>query len=265
MSAGPEARARVRVSVEGVVQGVGFRPFVHRLASRHGLAGWVRNDTRGVLLEAEGERAALESFLRELAERPPPLAAVERVRTEPLAATGQRGFRIAGSAARRAAAAEAGPDTLIAPDVAPCEACLAELADPRDRRYRYAFINCTDCGPRFTIVRGTPYDRPLTTMAAFEMCRDCRREYEDPASRRFHAQPNACPACGPRLRLIDGAGRPLAAGEDPIATAAARARARHDRGAQGHRRLSARVQGRRARGRWPSCGDARGATRSRWR
>ena len=221
VSTGAEARARMRVSVEGVVQGVGFRPFVHRLASRHGLAGWVCNDTRGVLVEAEGDRAQLEGFVRELTERAPPLAAVERVRAEPLAATGQRGFRILGSSARRSSPERARAEALVPPDVAPCEACLTELGDPRDRRYRYAFINCTDCGPRFTIVRGTPYDRPLTTMAAFAMCPECLREYEDPASRRFHAQPNACPACGPRLRLLDGAGHPAAVSEDPVAAAAA--------------------------------------------
>ena len=225
MTAAPGTRARVRVSVRGVVQGVGFRPFVYGLASRRGLTGWVRNDGLGVLLEAEGEPVALEGFLRELAEHPPPLATVERVLTEPLAATGQHGFRILTSSPRRALTGEGGagspvvaPD--IAPDVAPCGACLAELADPDDRRYRYPFINCTDCGPRFTIIHGTPYDRPLTTMAAFEMCSDCRREYEDPADRRFHAQPNACPACGPRLRLLDGGGRTLGVGGDPVAEAA---------------------------------------------
>ena len=200
------------------MQGVGFRPFVHRLASRHGLDGWVCNDARGVLLEAEGQPLALERFLHELAECPPPLAAVERVHSEPLAATGQRGFRIAGSAGPRGAGAHAG--TLVPPDVAPCSACLAELADPRDRRHRYAFINCTDCGPRFTIVRGTPYDRPSTTMAAFAMCAECAREYADPASRRFHAQPNACPACGPRLRLLSGSGKPAAGVGDPLVAAA---------------------------------------------
>lgn len=220
MSTATEARARMRVRVEGVVQGVGFRPFVHRLAARHGLAGWVCNDTRGVLVEAEGGRVELESFLHELAERAPPLATVERVRAEPLAATGMRGFRIVSSTTSRASPPQPQVDALVPPDVAPCDACLAELGDPHDRRYRYAFINCTDCGPRFTIVRGTPYDRPLTTMASFAMCHDCLREYEDPASRRFHAQPNACPACGPRLRLLDGTGKPAAVGEDPLATAA---------------------------------------------
>jgi len=215
MSGHTEACARVRVSVEGVVQGVGFRPFVHRLASRHEIAGWVRNDAGGVLVEAEGGEASLESFLHELAERPPPLAVVERVRIEPLAATGRRGFRIVGSGTRTAVTDVTDSAALVPPDVAPCAACLAELADPRDRRHRYPFINCTDCGPRFTIVRATPYDRPLTTMAGFAMCARCRHEYEDPDSRRFHAEPN----CGPQLRLLAPTGRPVEG--DPLAAAAA--------------------------------------------
>jgi len=206
----------MRVSIEGVVQGVGFRPFVHRLASRHEIDGWVRNDAGGVLVEAEGEPASLESFVRELADGPPPLAVVERMRTEVLAVTGNRGFAIVGSSARPAVAAGGRADALVPPDVAPCEACLTELADPRDRRHRYPFINCTDCGPRFTIIRATPYDRPLTTMAAFAMCADCRHEYEDAASRRFHAEPNACPACGPQLQLLDPAGDTVACGEDAL-------------------------------------------------
>ena len=235
-----KARTRVRVSVDGVVQGVGFRPFVSRLAGEHGLAGWVRNDACGVTLEVEGERAALDLFVAQLTERAPPLAVVERVRRRPLAATGEREFRIVASAGavangastRRPAgggapdvasrdAGESASTALVSPDVAPCEACIAELMDPRDRRYRYPFINCTDCGPRLTIIRAVPYDRARTTMSAFEMCADCRAEYEDPASRRFHAQPNACPACGPKARLIDLGGRELAPGADAVAAAAA--------------------------------------------
>ena len=209
-----KARTRVRACVDGVVQGVGFRPFVYRLASEHELAGWVRNDARGVLLEVEGEAAALERFLAGLAERAPPLASIERVRAEPLRATGEQGFRILPSTVAGA------PSAAVSPDVAPCDECLAEMLDPHDRRHRYPFINCTNCGPRFTIVRGVPYDRPRTTMAAFEMCAACRAEYEDPASRRFHAQPNACPACGPSARLIDTAGAVIAA-EDAVTAAAA--------------------------------------------
>ncbi len=208
------ARARVRARVEGVVQGVGFRPFVHRLAHEHTLAGWVRNDRRGVLLEIEGEQGALQRFLERLADEAPPLAAIERLSTEPLAAMGERGFQILASAGAGA------PGTLVAPDVAPCPQCLAELFDCRDRRHRYPFINCTHCGPRFTIIRGVPYDRALTTMAAFTMCAACRGEYEDPVNRRFHAQPNACPVCGPTARLIDTAGATVACG-DPVAAAAA--------------------------------------------
>ncbi len=209
-----KARTRVRASVEGVVQGVGFRPFVHRLAREHELVGWVRNDTRGALLEVEGEDAALERFLAALVERPPPLARIERVCTRPLQAMGERGFRILHSSDWGAAA------TLVSADVAPCEECLAEMLDPDDRRHRYPFINCTNCGPRFTIVRAVPYDRERTTMGAFAMCAACRAEYEDPTGRRFHAQPNACHACGPKAQLIDRAGREIAAG-DAVAAAAA--------------------------------------------
>jgi len=204
----------MRARVEGVVQGVGFRPFVHRLACEHTLAGWVRNDRRGVLLEIEGEHAALQRFLERLAREAPPLAVIERLRTEPLRASGERGFQILASAGAGAAA------TLVSPDIAPCRECLAELFDPRDRRHRYPFINCTNCGPRFTIIRGLPYDRSLSTMAAFALCAACRREYEDPGSRRFHAQPNACPACGPTARLIDSAGAAVDVA-DAVAGAAA--------------------------------------------
>jgi hydrogenase maturation protein HypF len=209
------ARARVRAHVEGVVQGVGFRPFAHRLAHEHALSGWVRNDVRGVLLEVEGSPAAVERFLERLVEEAPPLAVVERVRAEPLPATGEEDFWILGSGRTGEAAA------LVSPDTAHCSDCLAELLDPGDRRYRYPFVNCTNCGPRFTIVRGVPYDRPLTTMAAFELCAACRAEYEDPANRRFHAQPNACPSCGPSVRLLDRSGRALAVQDAMIAAAAA--------------------------------------------
>jgi hydrogenase maturation protein HypF len=208
------ARTRARARVEGVVQGVGFRPFAHRLAREHSLSGWVHNDERGVLLEVEGVAAEVERFLGRLAAEAPPLAVVERVSAEPMPPTGEDGFRIMPSERAGRAAA------LVSCDVAPCADCLAELFDPADRRYRYPFINCTNCGPRFTILGGVPYDRALTTMAAFEMCAECYAEYADPASRRFHAQPNACPACGPTARLIDRTGRSLPA-HDPISQAAA--------------------------------------------
>jgi len=207
---------RTRVRVEGIVQGVGFRPFVHALAGRLGLAGLVGNDAGGVFVEVEGAAETVERFLEALATEAPPLAVIERLTATPLAPTGGHGFAIAPS--------QAGGErqTLVSPDTATCADCLRELADPADRRYRYPFINCTNCGPRFTIVRDVPYDRPATTMATFEMCADCAREYSDPADRRFHAQPVCCPACGPALALLDREGRPAAG--DPLAEAAARLR-----------------------------------------
>ncbi|MDQ6750354.1 MAG: carbamoyltransferase HypF [Actinomycetota bacterium] len=212
---GTTARRRVRARVEGTVQGVGFRPFVYRLASELDLAGFVLNDTRGVLLEVEGADSAVERFLERLVAEPPPLARIERVRPEELAAEGAPGFEIVHSDATGEASAP------VSPDSATCADCLAELRDPADRRHRYPFINCTNCGPRFTIVRGVPYDRPLTTMAGFELCERCRAEYEDPLDRRFHAQPNACPDCGPTARLIDSGGTVLeAAGGDAVRGAA---------------------------------------------
>jgi hydrogenase maturation protein HypF len=207
---------RTRVRVEGIVQGVGFRPFVHALAGRLGLAGLVGNDAGGVFVEVEGAAETVERFLEALATEAPPLAVIERVTATPLPPTGIRGFAIAPS--------EAGGErqTLVSPDTATCEDCLRELADPADRRYRYPFVNCTNCGPRFTIVRDVPYDRPATTMAGFQMCADCAREYHDPADRRFHAQPVCCPACGPALALLGRDGR--AAPGEPLAEAAARLR-----------------------------------------
>lgn len=197
----PTGTARIRVTIEGVVQGVGFRPFVHSLARRLDLAGSVSNDGGGVTVEVEGTGAALERFLAALEREAPPLAQIERVTSSEVKPLGDRAFVIAPS--------RAGPEraTLISPDVATCADCLRELFDPADRRFRHPFINCTNCGPRFTIIRDVPYDRAATTMAAFAMCADCAREYRDPADRRFHAQPVACPACGPQLVLLDAAGR----------------------------------------------------------
>ncbi len=209
------ARQRLRVRVEGTVQGVGFRPFVYRLATELRLGGWVLNDSRGVLIEAEGESGSLDALLERLRTEAPPLAVVERIVDEALAPTGEMDFRITESADGGEA------EAAVSPDVATCEDCLGELFDPDDRRHRYPFTNCTNCGPRFTIVRGVPYDRPLTTMASFEMCELCRAEYEDPLDRRFHAQPNACPVCGPSLRLVDRAGRSLAEGNEASLDAAA--------------------------------------------
>jgi hydrogenase maturation protein HypF len=191
----PMARERRRFRVGGVVQGVGFRPFVYGLARRHGLGGFVLNDGSGVVVEAEGSAAALDDFARGLVDEAPALARVESVTAEAVQPLDERVFRIETSVAA------AGRTALVPADVATCDDCLREFFDPDDRRYRYPFVNCTQCGPRFTIVVGVPYDRPLTTMAGFPMCADCRREYEDPGDRRFHAEPIACPACGPRLSM----------------------------------------------------------------
>ena len=194
---------RTAIRVEGIVQGVGFRPFVYTLATGLGLAGHVGNDTDGVFVEVEGAPAAVSEFLVLLERDAPPLARIERITTAPVPPSGSASFAIAASGS-------AGPRrTLVSADTAPCADCLRELADPADRRYGYPFINCTNCGPRFTIVRGVPYDRPLTTMAKFAMCERCAAEYHDPADRRFHAQPTCCPACGPQLALLDHAGNPL--------------------------------------------------------
>ncbi len=188
-------RRRVRLRVEGTVQGVGFRPHVHRLATDLGLAGFVLNDAAGVVVEVEADTAAVERFLERLGAEAPALARIERVLPEELPAVGDRGFAILVSDG-------AGDVSAAVPaDAATCPDCLRELRDPADRRYRYPFVNCTACGPRYTIVTGVPYDRARTTMAAFAMCDACRAEYEDPADRRFHAEPIACHECGPRLSL----------------------------------------------------------------
>jgi hydrogenase maturation protein HypF len=190
----PHSVERRRILVRGVVQGVGFRPFVHNLARDAGLTGFVQNDGAGVTIEIQGEARALDEFVGRVADRAPPLARVESLVTSRLAPREEPSFVIQASG-------DAGSGALIPADVATCDDCLRELFDRSDRRYRYPFINCTQCGPRFTIVRASPYDRVNTTMAGFSMCADCRREYEDPADRRFHAEPIACPACGPRLSM----------------------------------------------------------------
>ena len=197
------ANVRTSVRVEGVVQGVGFRPFVYSLATRLGLAGWVGNDVDGVFAEVEGPAEHIRDFLAALQRDAPPMARVERVSAQPMPPQGRPGFAIVASdtAGRRRA--------LVSADSATCADCLRELADPADRRFGYPFINCTNCGPRFTIVRDVPYDRPLTTMAGFAMCAACAAEYHDPANRRFHAQPVCCPACGPRLTLLAADGTQL--------------------------------------------------------
>jgi hydrogenase maturation protein HypF len=186
---------RRRIFVRGIVQGVGFRPFVYGLAAKHGLSGFVANQSDGVSLELQGEVAALEDFVEVLRTAPPPLATIDEIRIEEMTPLAESSFRIIGSVS------QANRSTPISPDIATCEDCLLELFDPRDRRFRYPFINCTNCGPRFTIIRDIPYDRPNTTMAEFAMCRECEAEYHAPDNRRFHAQPNACPVCGPKVWL----------------------------------------------------------------
>ncbi len=176
------------------MQGVGFRPFVYRAALELALTGFVHNDSAGVVIEAEGDEVAIEELCRRLVDEPPPLAIVSSVDVTAIGPVGERAFEIA------ATAADGAPSVPVSVDTATCAACLAEVDDPANRRYRYPFTNCTDCGPRYTIVVGVPYDRPATTMAGFEMCATCRAEYDDPADRRFHAQPNACADCGPRLQ-----------------------------------------------------------------
>lgn len=187
---------RKAISVRGVVQGVGFRPFVYRLAHEYGLTGWVLNHSGGVEIEVEGSAATLAAFVRDLEGKAPPLARVEGIEITDVPPVGSTTFEI------RHSVAEEGRYQLISPDIATCPDCLRELLDPADRRYRYPFTNCTNCGPRFTIIADIPYDRPLTTMRDFVMCPQCQAEYDDPLDRRFHAQPNACPVCGPHVWLV---------------------------------------------------------------
>ncbi len=192
----PAAGSRLRVVIRGAVQGVGFRPFIFRLAESLGLAGWVNNSSQGVFIEVEGRRDLLDSFLLRIEREKPPLSFIQSLEPSFLDTVGYAGFDIRPSN-------ETGAKTaLVSPDVATCADCLREILDPGNRRFRYPFTNCTNCGPRFTIIEGLPYDRPNTTMRKFVMCGECMAEYENPLDRRFHAQPNACPACGPHLELL---------------------------------------------------------------
>ena len=213
MTAGQDhatAVMRRHIEVSGIVQGVGFRPFVHRLATGLGLTGWVRNDGRGVTLQVQGLPAVLDTFVHRLRAEAPRLARVDTIDvTDCPAVTATEGFTILASASTART-------TSIGPDTAVCDDCLAELFDPHDRRHRYAFINCTNCGPRYTITRNLPYDRAQTSMASFPLCPACHDEYRAPDDRRFHAEPNACPVCGPRLALLDAGGQAPAA-IDPVA------------------------------------------------
>lgn len=204
---------RVKIGITGIVQGVGFRPFVYNLARRYGLGGWVLNDAGGVRIEAEGPPQSLAAFADSLQREAPPLAVIDSFAVEPGEPKGERSFVIRESREADARAA------LVSPDIATCPDCRRELAAAADRRYCYPFTNCTNCGPRYTIIRDVPYDRERTTMAGFSMCPACRAEYRNPADRRFHAQPNACPVCGPAYTLLDRQWRPC--GPDPLRQAAA--------------------------------------------
>lgn len=208
-------RVRRRIHVAGLVQGVGFRPYVYRLATERHLAGQISNTSSGVVIEVEGGAAVVDDFLSSLPAQAPPLALVTDIRVVEIRGTGERDFCILPSDP------SASVRTLISPDIATCDDCLRELFDPADCRHLYPFINCTNCGPRFSIVRGIPYDRPQTSMSVFPMCPRCLAEYKDPCNRRFHAQPNACWHCGPQLEFCDSQGQRLSV-EDPIAEAAAR-------------------------------------------
>ncbi len=192
------------ISVKGVVQGVGFRPFIYQLAARHSLNGWVRNTSEDVQTEVEGSAGDIEQFLIDLRHDAPPLSHIDNITVTLGAPAGYEEFEIKGSLV------EEGKYQLVSPDIATCPECLREIFDPKDRRYRYPFTNCTNCGPRFTIIKDIPYDRPKTTMESFRMCPDCQSEYDNPLDRRFHAQPNACLVCGPQLELTDAMGNPEA-------------------------------------------------------
>jgi hydrogenase maturation protein HypF len=191
------------ISVRGIVQGVGFRPFVYGLAIKHNLKGCVYNTSEDVRIEIEGGTEAVEQFERELETKVPPLAKIENISVEHHQPLGYKDFEI------RRSYAQEGKYQLISPDVATCQPCLDELLNREDRRYRYPFTNCTNCGPRFTIIEDMPYDRPKTTMRFFQMCPQCQAEYDSPLDRRFHAQPNACPKCGPQVELVDNHGNPV--------------------------------------------------------
>lgn len=206
---------RVAIDVVGVVQGVGFRPFVHRAATRHGLSGWVRNRAGGLRVEVEGSAEAVDAFLEVLRHDPPPTACVRRIDVAAVPPGGDLGFHILASVA------DSPPRPVLPADLAVCAECIAETESPAARRYRYPFTNCTRCGPRYTIIESLPYDRPRTTMRGFPLCNACAAEYRDPADRRFHAQPIACPACGPTLRLLAPGGEEIGSGEGALAPAIA--------------------------------------------
>jgi hydrogenase maturation protein HypF len=196
-----QIKQRAIVNVRGVVQGVGFRPFIYRLATMHYLFGWVRNTSGQVEMEVEGNETEINCFLQELKTQAPPMARIEHIRTKLSSPVGYTDFQIKESLTQK------DKYQLVSPDIATCADCRSEVFNPADRRFRYPFTNCTNCGPRFTIIEDIPYDRPNTTMREFQMCPRCSAEYNDPLNRRFHAQPNACPDCGPQLKLVDVTGK----------------------------------------------------------
>jgi hydrogenase maturation protein HypF len=211
--------ARVRLTIGGAVQGVGFRPFVHRLATSLGLDGFVRNAPQGVVVEVEGPGALLNEFLNRLNSDAPPQARPGRTDAVYISTTAERGFRIVQSRS------DGERSACIMPDMATCEDCLSEVLNPSNRRFRYPFTNCTHCGPRFSIIESIPYDRPNTSMRRFQMCQTCQAEYEDPSDRRFHAEPNACSRCGPHLEWWDANGAVLSIRDDALRESAAAIRA----------------------------------------
>ncbi|MDX2242940.1 MAG: carbamoyltransferase HypF [Leptolyngbyaceae cyanobacterium bins.302] len=204
---------RLQLVIQGAVQGVGFRPFIYRLATELGLAGWVANSAQGVLIEVEGTQSHLDTFLHRLNQEPPPRSHIQQLASSWLEPVGYTDFEIRKSVGGQKTA-------IVLPDLATCPDCLAEIRDPTNRRYHYPFTNCTNCGPRFSIIEALPYDRPNTTMHSFVMCKQCQTEYENPGDRRFHAQPNACPQCGPHLELWNQTGETLASNDTALKLAA---------------------------------------------
>jgi len=198
-----------QIDIQGIVQGVGFRPHVFKLAAQHKITGTVANTSAGVIIHAQGSSDTIDAFHQDLIRHPPPLAHIAKVTVHQRETEDHHGFTISKSSGLLEKSA------LITPDTSVCEDCRSELFDPADRRYRYPFINCTNCGPRYTIINDIPYDRPSTSMKKFIMCPACQAEYDEPANRRFHAQPNACPVCGPKVSLFDNRRRPVKA-DDPI-------------------------------------------------
>jgi hydrogenase maturation protein HypF len=207
---------RLEIKIYGIVQGVGFRPFIHKLVQTYDLNGWVKNTSTGVILEVEGERETLDNFIEDIEKKSPVLSVIERIETEEIQALmNYNGFEIIKSTETE----QRDKFTLISPDVCICDECKAELFNKEDRRYKYPFINCTNCGPRFTIIKDIPYDRHKTTMQAFEMCQECKKEYTDINSRRYHAQPDCCYDCGPEVFFMNEHGEKNT--ENPIEAARA--------------------------------------------